>query len=85
MKISIDIDGSPEEMRTFFGLPDIKPMQDAVLDKVQSQIEKNLEHTDPEAIMKTWLTPGLEGFGEMQKMMWAATMGKAPDGTKDGD
>jgi hypothetical protein len=28
MKIKLDIDCTPEEMRAFFGLPDVKPMQE---------------------------------------------------------
>jgi hypothetical protein len=30
MKVHIDIDCTPEEARTFFGLPDLQPMQEAV-------------------------------------------------------
>ncbi len=29
MKITVDIDCTPEEARAFFGLPNVQPMQDA--------------------------------------------------------
>ena len=35
MKVTIDIDCTPEEARTFLGLPDVKPFQDAMMDKMQ--------------------------------------------------
>jgi len=31
MKITLDIDCTPEELRSFFGLPDVRPMQEEQL------------------------------------------------------
>ncbi len=39
MKINIDIDVSPEEARRFFGLPDVSPIQDKIVERVQAQID----------------------------------------------
>ena len=36
MKITVDIDCTPEEARHFFGLPDVKPMQDALMQQIQA-------------------------------------------------
>jgi len=84
MKISLDIDCTPEELRTFFGLPDVKPLQDSVMSRVQTQVEAGIAQMDPETMMKTWVSPGLEGFGEFQKMIWSAAMGQAGGkGAKD--
>ena len=30
MKITVNVDCTPDEARHFFGLPDVKPMQDAL-------------------------------------------------------
>jgi len=33
MKIKIEIDCTPQEARSFFGLPDLEPIHDAVTDQ----------------------------------------------------
>ena len=38
MKVNIEIDCTPLEARQFFGLPDMQPMQTAVMDKLQQQM-----------------------------------------------
>lgn len=58
MKFNIEIDCTPEEARSFFGLPDVKPMQDAVMRKVEAQMLEALERSSPEALLKAWL-PGV--------------------------
>ena len=75
MKIKINIDCTPQEARTFMGLPDVMPMQEAMMNRMQAQLERQMEQLDPTEIMKTWFHPGIEGFGELQKAMWAAAAG----------
>jgi len=83
MKITVDIDCTPEEARHFFGLPDVKPMQDALMQQIQDRMSANLQAMEPEAMLKTWLPASLQGFGQMQKIFWnqmTNAMGK--DGKK---
>lgn len=68
MKISFDIDCTPDELRGFFGLPEVKPMQDALLKEVEARMRANLQALDPEALLKTWLPAGLKGFEQLQEM-----------------
>jgi Family of unknown function (DUF6489) len=75
MKIKIDIDCTPQEARAFFGLPDVEPIQEAVLGKVQDRLTGYLEGTDPEALLKLWLPGGLQGLGQMQEVLWKQFMG----------
>jgi Family of unknown function (DUF6489) len=75
MKITIDIDCTPQEARAFFGLPDVEPIQEAVLSKVQDRLTGYLEGTDPEALLKLWLPGGLQGLGQMQEVLWKQFMG----------
>lgn len=59
MKINVTIDCTPQEARRFFGQPDIEPLQQALLAKLQSQMEKNLAAMnmgDIGALMKNFLT-----------------------------
>ena len=56
MKVNIEIDCTPLEARQFFGLPDVSPMQIAVMDKLQQQMLANIDKVTPEAIMQSWFT-----------------------------
>ncbi|MFQ5773824.1 MAG: DUF6489 family protein [Kiloniellaceae bacterium] len=78
MKIRIDVDCTPEEARRFFGLPDVAPMQDALMKEIHKRVMGNLEAMDPETILKTWLPLGLQEIEKFQKMFWAQ-MRKAAD------
>jgi len=68
MKISFDIDCTPDELRGFFGLPDVKPMQDQLLKEVEERMRAGLKALDPESMLKTWLPAGLQGFERLQEM-----------------
>ncbi|HEY4988072.1 MAG TPA: DUF6489 family protein [Bradyrhizobium sp.] len=56
MKVNVEIDCTPLEARQFIGLPDVSPMQVAVMDKLQQQMMANIETVTPEALMKSWFT-----------------------------
>ena len=68
MKISFDIDCTPDELRGFFGLPEVKPMQDQLLKEVEERMRAGLKALDPESMLKTWLPVGLQGFEQLQEM-----------------
>jgi Family of unknown function (DUF6489) len=68
MKINVEIDCTPLEARQFFGLPDMQPMQTAVMERLQQQMMANIEKVSPEALMQSWFTfdPKLtERFSDM--------------------
>jgi hypothetical protein len=71
MKISFDVDCTPEELRAFFGLPEVKPMQDALLKEVETRLRASLAALDPETMLKTWLPGGIKGFEQLQEMFFA--------------
>jgi hypothetical protein len=83
MKVNIEIDCTPLEARQFFGLPDVAPMQTAVMDKLQQQMTANIEKISPESIIQNWFSfdPKLaERFQEMFVTM--AGLGGALSGDK---
>ena len=71
MKIIVDVDCTPEEARTFFGLPDVRPMQDMLLKKVEERMIASLDAMSPEALLGTWLPAGVQSLEHLQKMFWA--------------
>ena len=71
MKITIDVECTPQEARECLGLPDVAALQDAVMDKVREQLLSNLTAMEPEALLKTWLPAGIESFERVQKAVWS--------------
>ena len=70
MKVSVDIDCTPEELRTFFGLPDVQPMQQALMKDIEDRMKANLAAMDPETMLKTWLPQGMQNWEQLQKALW---------------
>ena len=81
MKISLDIECTPEELRGFFGLPDVKPMQEQLLKEVEERLRANVKALNPETMLKTWLPAGLKGFEQLQEM-FLSQMGGRGSGKK---
>ncbi|WP_348657889.1 DUF6489 family protein, partial [uncultured Thalassospira sp.] len=51
MKVTVNIDCTPEEARTFFGLPDVQPMQKAMMQEIEDRMKANLAAMDPETML----------------------------------
>ncbi|HXQ68418.1 MAG TPA: DUF6489 family protein [Alphaproteobacteria bacterium] len=75
MKITIDIDCTPQEARSFLGLPDLEPLQTALLSDVEARMRAALASMDPDALMKLWFPGGMQGWEQLQKMFWAQVAG----------
>ena len=71
MKFKVDIDCTPDEARAFLGLPDVKPLQEALLPEVEERLRATLKAMDPEAMLKNWLPATLKGFEQMQQILFA--------------
>ncbi len=82
MKITIEVDCTPEEARTFMGLPDLTDVQKAASDALMEQLKSSLGSLDSEGLMKTWFSGDLKGWEQMQKNFWATAGVKAPGDTK---
>lgn len=77
MKVHVDIDCTPEEARALFGLPDVQPMQTALMKEIEVRMKKALGAMEPEALVKTWLPVSIQGFEEWQKFVWSRLTGRA--------
>ena len=77
MKINIEIDCTPDEARTFLGLPDVSALQEALMKQVETQMASALKGMEPEAMLKAWLPAGMEGLDQMQKAFWSQFGGKS--------
>ena len=54
MKITMDVECTPEEARAFLGLPDVRPMQEQLLRELQERMVANVRAMEPEAMLRTW-------------------------------
>jgi hypothetical protein len=82
MKVNIEIDCTPLEARQFMGLPDVQPMQNAMMDKLQQKMAENIDKFSPEAILQNWFSfdPKMaERFQDMFANMSGLGTGRADD------
>ena len=57
MKVNVEIDCTALEARQFIGLPDVVPMQTAVMDQLQQQMTSNIEKMiSPESLIQSWFS-----------------------------
>ncbi len=86
MKVTVNIDCTPEEARVFFGLPDVKPLQKAMMAEMEKRMKTGLTAQDMELLMKAWMPQGLGGgassamgggMEQFQKMFWNTFMDRS--------
>ncbi len=77
MKINIEIDCTPEEARTLFGLPDVKPLQEALMAQIEARTTKMLAAMEPEALFNVWLPASIQGLEQWQKLLQSIFSGAA--------
>jgi hypothetical protein len=80
MKVNIEIDCTPVEARQFMGLPDVQPMQTAMMDKLQQKMAENIDKFSPETILQNWFTFDPKMAERFQDMF--ASMSGLGTGTK---
>ena len=74
MKINIDIDLTPEEARKIMGLPDLEPMQAAMIEKVQEKMTETIDNiNDPEYLMKKFFPVGIQAMDQFQQFFSGIT------------
>ncbi|HVL20346.1 MAG TPA: DUF6489 family protein [Amaricoccus sp.] len=76
MKVTIDIDCTPEEARTFLGLPDVRPMQEQMMRELQERMTATVRSMTPEEMMKNWLPASVAGLEQMQQFFARLAAGK---------
>jgi len=75
MKVTVEIDCTPVEARTFFGLPDVTALNDRLVAEMGKRLEANAAMLQPEELMRTWMTFGGQAQEQFLKMMAAAAGG----------
>ena len=69
MKITVDVDCTPEEARRFMGLPDLAPLHDVYLAKIRAAIEQGVTPDMVQSMMQGWSPMGEAGLSMWRQMM----------------
>ncbi len=75
MKIKLDIECTPEEARAFLGLPDLTPVHDIYIERMQSLVRDGLKGEDIEKMMRSWMPLMEGGYDAWSRAMAAMTRG----------
>jgi hypothetical protein len=65
MKITVDVDCTPEEARRFMGLPDLSSLHEIYLDKMKRTIDEGVTPDMIGQLMQNW-----SPMGEASMSMW---------------
>ena len=76
MKVTIEVDCTPLEARSFFGLPDVTTLNDHLVGEIKNRIDSNINMLQPEELMRSWMSFGGAAQERFMQMMLAATSGK---------
>ena len=76
MKMTIEVDCSPEEARRFLGLPDVSALNEHMVSEMSKRIDANINLLNPEEFMKNWMTFGTGAQEQFRRFMEAATTRK---------
>ena len=76
MKMNVEIECTPVEARAFMGLPDVTPLNEAMVAEMQKRMQDNMSAMQPEELMKTWTSFGLQAQDHFRRLMEAAVTGQ---------
>lgn len=78
MKFTVNVECSPEEARRFMGLPDVTPINEALVAEMGKRMEANLKMMSGESIMGSWMSVGTQAQDAFVKLMTSAAGAAAP-------
>jgi hypothetical protein len=82
MKFNIEVDASPEEVRTLLGLPDLSEVHAVYLDRVKAVADKGLTPDMVEGMMRNWVPMGGAGVDMVKNLIGAFAGGSDTGGSK---
>lgn len=80
MKLTIDIDCTPQEARQFLGLPDVEALNDMIVSELSKRTKAEMDTlADPEKYVARMMGMTGKGMESMQALMMAAMKGQKPE------
>jgi hypothetical protein len=78
MKMTIEVDCTPEEARRFMGLPDVSSLNEHIVAEMRNRIDANMAMLAPEELMKNWMVMGAGAQEQFRKLMEAGLNAAQP-------
>jgi hypothetical protein len=78
MKMSVEIDCTPEEARRFLGLPDVSALNDHIVGEMTKRIDANMAMLSPDELVKNWMAFGAGAQEQFRKLMEVGIGAAAP-------
>ena len=78
MKINVEVDCTPAEARAFMGLPDVAPLNEHLVSEMQKRMDANISAMQPDELMKTWTSFGLQAQDQFRRLMETAVGSAKP-------
>jgi hypothetical protein len=75
MKVTVNVECTPQEARAFLGLPDVSALNEQMMTEMQSRLKANMAALQPEELMKNWMMFGGQAQEQFRKLMTAAAAG----------
>ncbi len=72
MKVKVEVECTPEEARTFLGLPDVTALNKTLTEEMQTRLKANMAALQPEELMRNWMAFGGQAQEQFMKLMGAA-------------
>lgn len=69
MKMTINVECTPEEARRFVGLPDVTPLNEMLVNEMTTRAQENMKLMSPDAMMRSWMAFGGQAQEGFMKMM----------------
>ncbi len=69
MKMTIEVDCSPEEARRFLGLPDVSTLNEQLVEEMKKRVSANMSLMSPDEMMKNWMSFGAGAQEQFRKLM----------------
>jgi hypothetical protein len=71
MKMTIEVDCTPEEARRFMGLPDVSVLNDHLVGEMKKRIDANMAMLSPDELVKNWMAFGAGAQDHFRKLLEA--------------
>lgn len=76
MKVTVNVECEPAEARAFLGLPNVEPLNDHLVAEMKKRMDANMSAMQPDELMKSWTSFGLQAQDQFRKLMEAAATTK---------
>ncbi|WP_347279466.1 DUF6489 family protein [Plasticicumulans sp.] len=81
MKLNVNVEATPQELREFLGLPNVQPLQQEMMEIIRENMLKGVQGFDPVSLMKPFMAGAMpvQSIESLQKVFWD-TFNKASTG-----